>query len=32
VNPLRDIGLLFEHDLGEKGLDRLPPALLYLRA
>jgi phosphotransferase system HPr-like phosphotransfer protein len=32
VNPLRDIGLLFEHDLGERGLDKLPPELSYLRS
>ena len=30
-NPLRDIGLLFEHQLGENGLERLPEALAYLR-
>lgn len=29
--PLRDIRLLFEHGLGEKGLDALPPELDYLR-
>ena len=31
VNPLRDIGLLFEHDLGESGLDDLPDELRYLK-
>ncbi|MCE9594523.1 MAG: HPr family phosphocarrier protein [Planctomycetes bacterium] len=30
-NPLRDIGLLFEHGLGENGMDRLPNELQYLR-
>ncbi|MBI5432576.1 MAG: HPr family phosphocarrier protein [Planctomycetes bacterium] len=30
-NPLRDIGLLFQHGLGEHGMDRLPPELQYLR-
>ena len=30
-HPLRDIGLLFQHGLGEAGLDRLPPELGYLR-
>jgi phosphotransferase system HPr (HPr) family protein len=29
-NPLRDIGLLFEHGLGERGLGDLPPELHYL--
>lgn len=29
--PLHDIGLLFEHGLGEAGLDGLPPELDYLR-
>ena len=29
--PLRDIGLLFEHGLGEHGLDSLPSDLDYLR-
>jgi phosphotransferase system HPr-like phosphotransfer protein len=29
--PLRDIELLFEHGLGEKGLDALPSELAYLR-
>ncbi len=29
--PLRDIGLLFEHRLGEDGLDALPVELAYLR-
>lgn len=31
VNPLRDIGLLFENNLGEDGLDELPDGLSYLR-
>lgn len=31
-NPLRDIGLLFRHGLGERGMDALPPQLAYLRA
>lgn len=31
-NPLRDIGLLFRHGLGERGLDALPPQLGYLRS
>jgi phosphotransferase system HPr-like phosphotransfer protein len=31
INPLRDIGLLFQHDLGEQGLDKLPAELSYLR-
>lgn len=30
-HPLRDIALLFQHALGEDGLDRLPPQLAYLR-
>jgi phosphotransferase system HPr-like phosphotransfer protein len=30
-NPLRDIGLLFRHGLGERGMDALPPQLSYLR-
>jgi phosphotransferase system HPr-like phosphotransfer protein len=30
-HPLRDIRLLFEHGLGEDGLDSLPEALDYLR-
>ena len=30
-NPLRDIGLLFQHGLGERGLDGLPEELGYLR-
>ncbi len=30
-NPLRDIGLLFEHGLGEHGIDSLPAELHYLR-
>jgi phosphotransferase system HPr (HPr) family protein len=29
-NPLRDIGILFEHELGESGLDGLPEGLGYL--
>ncbi len=29
--PLRDIGLLFQHGLGENGLDSLPSELDYLR-
>ncbi len=32
ANPLRDIGLLFRHGLGEEGLDALPAALAYLRS
>jgi phosphotransferase system HPr-like phosphotransfer protein len=31
-HPLRDIALLFEHGLGESGIDQLPPSLAYLRA
>ena len=31
-NPLRDIALLFEHDLGENGPDSLPDELSYLRS
>lgn len=31
-NPLRDIGLLFRHGLGERGMDALPPQLGYLRS
>ena len=31
VNPLRDIGLLFEHGLREDGLDGLPRKLDYLK-
>lgn len=31
IHPLRDIRLLFEHDLGERGLERLPEELDYLR-
>ncbi|MCZ6597485.1 MAG: HPr family phosphocarrier protein [Planctomycetota bacterium] len=31
-NPLRDIRLLFEHGLGEKGVDDLPDDLGYLRS
>lgn len=30
--PLRDIALLFQHALGEDGLDRLPEELAYLRS
>ena len=30
-NPLRDIRLLFEHGLGESGIERLPAQLAYLR-
>jgi hypothetical protein len=30
--PVRDIGRLFEHELGERGLDALPAELAYLRA
>jgi phosphotransferase system HPr (HPr) family protein len=30
-NPLRDIGRLFESGLGERGLDKLPERLGYLR-
>ncbi|MCP3915413.1 MAG: hypothetical protein GY711_07650 [bacterium] len=30
-HPLRDIGILFEHDLGENGIDALPAELGYLR-
>jgi hypothetical protein len=32
VHPLRDIGQLFEHGLGEDGLDNLPNGLHYLKA
>ncbi len=31
IHPLRDIRLLFEHGLGERGLERLPEELDYLR-
>jgi PTS HPr component phosphorylation site len=31
VNPLRDIQLLFQCGIGESGINRLPPALGYLR-
>lgn len=31
VNPLQDIALLFEHDLGEGGVSALPAQLSYLR-
>ena len=30
-NPLRDIALLFENNLGEDGLEELPDELAYLR-
>lgn len=30
-NPLRDIGMLFEHGLGEAGIERLPGPLQYLK-
>ena len=30
-HPLRDIGLLFEGQLGERGIEMLPPELSYLR-
>lgn len=30
-HPLRDIGALFQHGLGERGVDALPPELDYLR-
>ena len=30
--PVRDIGLLFSHDLGEQGLEALPTDLAYLRS
>jgi len=30
-HPLRDIGSLFQHGLGEHGVDALPPTLDYLR-
>jgi phosphotransferase system HPr-like phosphotransfer protein len=29
--PLEDLRLLFEHALGERGLEKLPPELAYLR-
>jgi hypothetical protein len=29
--PLADLQALFEHRLGEEGLDGLPPSLAYLR-
>jgi len=32
ANPLRDIGLLFRHGLGEDGLGSLPSELGYLRS
>ncbi|MFT5284727.1 MAG: phosphotransferase system HPr-like phosphotransfer protein [Planctomycetota bacterium] len=31
ANPLRDIGILFSHGLGENGIDLLPDELAYLR-
>ncbi len=31
-NPLRDIRLLFEHGMGEHGMNLLPPVLSYLRS
>jgi len=31
ANPLRDVGLLFRHGLGEDGLEALPSDLSYLR-
>lgn len=31
-NPLRDIGLLFKHGLGEDGIEALPEDLSYLRS
>jgi phosphotransferase system HPr (HPr) family protein len=31
IHPLHDIGLLFEHSLGEDGVENLPPQLHYLR-
>lgn len=31
VRPLKDIQMLFQHGLGEAGLDSLPPALSYLK-
>ena len=31
-NPLRDIGLLFQSGLGERGMDALPEQLAYLRS
>jgi len=30
--PVRDIGRLFDHELGERGLDALPAELAYLRS
>jgi hypothetical protein len=30
-NPLRDIRILFEHGLGEDGVESLPESLDYLR-
>ena len=31
IKPLSDIKLLFEYSVGEKGMERLPPQLAYLR-
>jgi hypothetical protein len=31
IKPLTDIKLLFEYSVGEKGMERLPPQLAYLR-
>jgi len=31
IKPLTDIKLLFEYAVGEKGMERLPPQLAYLR-
>ena len=31
-NPLRDIGLLFQHGLGENGVEGLPDDLRYLKS
>jgi hypothetical protein len=31
IKPLTDIKLLFEHAVGENGMERLPPQLSYLR-
>jgi hypothetical protein len=31
IKPLTDIKLLFEHAVGEQGMERLPPQLSYLR-
>jgi hypothetical protein len=32
VRPLQDIKLLFEHGLGEHGLESLPEQLAYLKS